>query len=131
MNKKLYEIAKRERRAAYCPYSNTSVGAALLTRSGKIYTGANIENASYSMTLCAERVAFMKAVSEGEREFSAIAVAGGKSGEGETELFYPCGACRQVMAEFCDGDFKLIFSKDESATLAELLPKSFTKAKLK
>ena len=98
-------IAARE--FAYAPYSNFCVGAALLTKSGKIYTGCNVENAGYSATNCAERTAFFKAVSEGEREFAAIAIGGGPRGP-LTEYCSPCGVCRQVMAEFCDPDEFLV-----------------------
>ncbi|MBR3969008.1 MAG: cytidine deaminase [Clostridia bacterium] len=112
---------------SYSPYSNCKVGAALLTESGKIYTGCNIENASFSPTICAERVAFSKAVSEGEHSFTAIAIAGEKSGV--LTPFSPCGVCRQVMAEFCNADFKVLVvkTKDEfnEYTLSQLLPNSF------
>lgn len=114
---------------AYAPYSSFLVGAALLTRDGKIFTGCNIESASYSPTCCAERVAFFKAVSEGEKEFSAIAIVGGRNDAEELSVCAPCGVCRQVMSEFCDKDFLLILASDtekyESYTLAELLPLSF------
>lgn len=120
--------AMAARASAYSPYSGITVGAALLTASGRMYLGANIENASYSATLCAERVAFFKAVSEGERDFVAIAIAGGKHGEDVRSAFPPCGACRQVMKEFCDPDFTVIVVNSESYTvhtLAELLPLAF------
>ena len=114
---------------SYSPYSQFTVGAALLTRSGKIYTGANIENASYTPTVCAERVAVFSAVHNGEREFDAIAIVGGHKGEikGVTA---PCGVCRQVLSEFCSPDFKVILvtsdqGDHEVATLGELLPYSF------
>lgn len=98
----LIELACKGREQAYTPYSGFRVGAALLTRSGTVYLGCNIENASYGPTNCAERTAFFKAVSEGEREFEAIAIVGGP-GEGRTgEMCAPCGVCRQVMTEFCD-----------------------------
>ena len=122
----LLEAAEAATGLSYSPYSSVRVGAALLTKEGKIYTGANIENASYTPTVCAERVAFFKAISEGEREFSAIAVVGKL--EGKSNPFYPCGVCRQVMSEFCDKDFIiLVRSADgyEEYTLSELLPKSF------
>ena len=124
-------IEARER--SYCPYSNISVGAALLTKSGKIYLGHNIENASFTPTVCAERVAFFKAISEGEREFSAIAVAGGKRGEPSRADFPPCGVCRQVMGEFCGADFRVIWGDGEKITertLGELLPDGFNKDNL-
>ena len=124
-NEELYAIANKAREDSYCPYSNYSVGAALVTASGKIYLGANIENAAYSPTVCAERVAFFKAINEGEREFTAIAVAGGKKGE-EPSRFPPCGVCRQVMREFCKDDFLIIISPENALTLAEILPASFS-----
>ncbi len=112
---------------SYSPYSSCKVGAALLCKNGKIYTGCNIENASFSPTICAERVAFSKAVSEGEREFSMLAIAG-KKGFALTP-FSPCGVCRQVMAEFCAPDFTVLVvtGKDTYSkyTLGELLPNSF------
>lgn len=123
--KKAIEVCEK----AYSPYSGVRVGAALLTADGKIYTGVNIENGAYSSTVCAERVAFFKAVSEGEREFSAIAIAGVRDGK-IIENFPPCGVCRQVMTEFCGEDFKILLVKDaesfEETTLGALLPKSFS-----
>lgn len=98
------------------------MGAALLTADGRVFTGCNIENASYSLCCCAERTAIFKAVSEGEKEFSAIAIAGGK--ENADSVCYPCGACRQVMTEFCGGDFKVILA-DRILTLSELMPYAF------
>lgn len=114
---------------AYVPYSGFKVGAALLTASGKVYTGCNIENAAYSPSNCAERTAFFKAVSEGEREFAAIAIVGGL--EGKIKGYCPpCGVCRQVMSEFCTNDFIIILGKEDdeykSYTLTELLPVSFS-----
>ena len=106
--KELIAIAKQARKASYSPYSGFSVGAALLTKSGKVFTGCNIENATFSPTICAERTAFAKAISEGEREFDAIAIVGGS--DSDDEICYPCGVCRQFMSEFCDGDFKLFFA---------------------
>jgi len=120
--------AIRARETAYSPYSGITVGAALLSESGKIYAGANLENASYSLTICAERAAFATAISEGERRFSAIAIAGGRAGEAISTQFPPCGACRQVMAEFCSADFKVILVTPEGYgvhTLAEMLPIGF------
>lgn len=125
--KALMKIAENVRKNAYAPYSHFKVGAALYTKSGKVFTGINIENAAYSPTNCAERTAIFKAVSEGEREFVAIAVCGGK-GENPDELCTPCGVCRQVLAEFCDGDFKVILGNVKNIreyTLSELLPHSF------
>ncbi|MBQ6065198.1 MAG: cytidine deaminase [Clostridia bacterium] len=113
---------------AYAPYSRYCVGAALLTKSGKVYTGCNIENASFSPTVCAERTAVFKAVSEGERDFAMLAVCGGKEGE-IAGVFPPCGVCRQVLAEFCPPEFPvlLVCGADtfERYTLAELLPRGF------
>lgn len=114
---------------SYSPYSHFTVGAALLTKDGKIYTGANIENASYTPTVCAERNAIFTAVHNGEREFEAIAIVGGHEGnvKGVTA---PCGVCRQVMSEFCSPDFKVILVTSpngdfEETTLGELLPYTF------
>lgn len=98
---KMIELAMKQLQFSYTPYYGFKVGAALLTKSGKIYTGCNIENAAYTPTNCAERTAFFKAVSEGEREFQAICVVGGKDGV-LTDYAAPCGVCRQVMMEFCD-----------------------------
>lgn len=114
---------------SYSPYSHFRVGAALLTKSGKIYRGCNIENAAYTPTNCAERTAFFKAVSEGELKFDAICIVGGKDGVLE-EYAPPCGVCRQVMMEFCDPEtFKIILATDETHytvfTLKELLPLGF------
>ena len=122
----LYRLADEARKKAYAPYSHITVGAALLTKSGKVYTGANIENAAFSPSVCAERVAFFDAIHAGERDFLAIAVAGGEDNKEAKEAFSPCGVCRQVMAEFCGGDFKIIFGKEREATLAELLPYGFS-----
>lgn len=114
---------------SYVPYSHFHVGAALLTKSGKIYTGCNIENAAYGPSNCAERTAIFKAVSEGEKEFEAIAVVGGSEGKIE-DFCPPCGVCRQVMAEFCDKDFKIILSNGKKEvktfTFSDLLPESFS-----
>ncbi len=132
--KELVSLAKRAAENAYVPYSGYTVGAALLCKNGKVYLGCNIENAAYSPTVCAERTAFFKAVSEGERDFSAIAVVGGKGGDFK-DYFAPCGVCRQVMAEFCDKDFKVILGKNTDDFFAtshgELLPCSFSKDSLK
>ena len=124
----LMEKAKQAMAAAYAPYSGFTVGAALLCADGSVYTGCNIENAAYSPTLCAERTAFSKAISEGKREFTAIAVCGGKAGV-ITGVCTPCGVCRQVMAEFCREDFQIILPKAEGyeiRTLSQLLPEGFT-----
>lgn len=133
-NEELAALAVKAMDNAYVPYSNYRVGAALLTKSGKIYTGCNIENASYSPTVCAERTAIFKAVSEDEREFVKIAVAGGKNGEISGE-FPPCGVCRQVMAEFCDSDFEILVVNGENSfteyKLSEILPFSFNPEHIK
>ena len=126
--KELCTMAIKATENAYAPYSGYKVGAALLTKSGKVYSGCNIENASYSPTNCAERTAFFKAISEGEREFLAIAIAGGKNGEIK-DVFPPCGVCRQVMSEFCSKDFKVLLVKNEEDfeiyTLCQLIPLAF------
>lgn len=126
---RLADMALEARKQAYTPYSNYTVGAALLTADNKIYSGCNIENASYGATNCAERTAFFKAVSEGERDFKAIAIAGGIRGQEPTDYAYPCGICRQVMKEFCGDDFQIIVVKSSADyqvfTLAELLPYGF------
>ena len=131
----LVNLAKEARSHAYVPYSGFSVGAALLCKDGKIYQGCNIENAAFGPTVCAERTAFFKAVYDGERDFEAIAVVGGRAGEEITGLFPPCGVCRQVMREFCDLDFKLYLGREngafETMTLGEMLPMSFSPADLK
>ncbi len=129
----LLAMAEEARAASYSPYSGITVGAALMTREGKIYRGANIENASYSPTICAERVAFFKAISEGERDFIAIAIAGGPEGNPSKADFPPCGVCRQVMAEFCSDDFYVIWGNGESITvktLGDVLPFGFDKKNL-
>lgn len=122
----LCSLATEAQKSAYSPYSRYKVGAALITDDGSIYTGCNIENAAYGPTVCAERVAIFKAVSEGKRAFRAIAVAGGDLSNGAP----PCGVCRQVMNEFCTEDFEILIVKDhgkafDSFTLGELLPHSF------
>lgn len=126
--KLLSEKAIKALENSYAPYSSCNVGAALLCKNGKIYSGCNIENASFSATVCAERVAFFKALSEGEREFEAIAIAGQK--QGDMTAFSPCGVCRQVMAEFCLPEFKIIVVVDKNEfveySLNQLLPNSFT-----
>ncbi|MBQ7374525.1 MAG: cytidine deaminase [Clostridia bacterium] len=128
--RQLIDKAHEARAASYSPYSGIAVGAALLCSSGRIYLGANIENASYSPTVCAERVAFFKAVNAGEREFVAIAVVGAKADEEPSREFPPCGVCRQVMSEFCGPDFVILLGtkeKYEIIPLADLMPHSFTK----
>ena len=125
----LVSLAKEAMTHAYVPYSGYKVGAALLTANGRVYQGCNIENASYTPTVCAERTAFFKAVYDGVREFSAIAVVGGKNGE-ITGLFPPCGVCRQVMREFCGDDFTVYLGgkdgKIQTLTLKDILPYSFS-----
>ena len=114
---------------AYAPYSGYKVGAALLTEKGKLFAGCNIENAAFTPTVCAERVALFNAISSGERKFTAIAVAGGKDGV-ISGAFPPCGVCRQVMAEFCAPDFTVLVVTGEDSyqkyTLNELFPQAFT-----
>ena len=125
---KLCELAKQAMTRSYSPYSGYKVGAALLCKDGTVYTGCNVENASYTPTICAERTAIFKAVSEGNREFAAIAICGGKDGV-IAGLFPPCGVCRQVMREFCADDFKVYMITPEGyeeTTLAQLLPFSFS-----
>lgn len=129
MVEKLIDTAIEQLKFSYTPYSNFKVGAALLTKSGKIYTGCNIENVSYTPTNCAERTAFFKAVSEGVRDFQAICIVGGKNGK-LTEYTAPCGVCRQVMMEFCNPKtFQIILAVDkeryEIYTLEELMPFGF------
>jgi len=125
--KQLVQMAVNAREYAYSPYSNYQVGAALLTRTGKIYTGVNVENAAYSVTMCAERTAVFKAVSEGEKEFSAIAIATDNAG-------LSCGSCRQVLAEFGLDTIVMVINGDgeviEELTVADLLPKAFSPADL-
>lgn len=137
LNKKeameLFAIAEEARERSYSPYSGITVGAALLAKSGKVYVGTNIENASYTPTVCAERTAFFSAIVDGERDFVAIAISGGKHGEAGDDGFYPCGVCRQVMAEFCTPELEIITKSGvdyESHTLGEMLPAAFTPDKL-
>ena len=125
---KLIELAKEAMTHAYAPYSHFHVGAALLCADGTVYQGCNIENASYSPTNCAERTAFFKAVYDGHRDFTAIAICGGMEGV-ITGFTTPCGVCRQVMQEFCNGDFLIYVIGPEGAydtyTLSQLLPGGF------
>lgn len=125
----LIRSAMEARKKAYAPYSGYMVGAAVLTNELRIYTGCNIENAAYTPTVCAERTAIFKAVSEGWRRFKAIAVVGSPKGD-VTQYAFPCGVCRQVMREFADADnFVVIVAKSEqdyqAFTLSELLPEGF------
>lgn len=134
MNKEeLFILAKEAMKTSYAPYSNYNVGAALLTKSGNVYKGCNIENASFSVTNCAERTALFSAVSNGEREFEAICIVGGKNNK-ITDYAMPCGACRQVLSEFCGEDFKVYVGINESEIeeymLGQLIPCSFSKSKL-
>lgn len=127
--KELIAKAFDMRNYSYAPYSNFKVGAALLTKTGKVYGGCNIENAAYGPSNCAERTAFFKAVSEGEKEFEAISIVGGPA-TGITDFCAPCGVCRQVMAEFCrPEEFKIILAKSQDEyrvyTLKELFPLGF------
>ncbi len=120
----LINSAIEAREFSYSPYSNFKVGAALLTKSGKIYTGCNVENEAYSPSNCAERTAFFKAVSEGELEFVAIAIVGNDI----NKPAYPCGVCRQVMSEFCNSDFKIYVKNNDEIleyTLDSILPYAF------
>ncbi|MBE6694443.1 MAG: cytidine deaminase [Ruminococcaceae bacterium] len=133
LDRDLMLIAVEARKNSYSPYSNYRVGAALLGKSGKVYTGCNVENAAYTPTNCAERTAVFKAVSEGEREFTAIAVVGGL-GDEPSAFCAPCGVCRQVLSEFCGGDLRVIMGNPDNikvARLDEILPYSFGQKDLK
>ncbi len=128
----LMETAEEARKLAYCPYSHFSVGAAVLTKSNKMYIGCNIENASFGAGICAERTAIFKAFSEGEREFEAIAITGGKEGE-DGHFCAPCGICRQVLSELGGDDLKVLLGSAEqyeTYTLGSLFPFAFTKNNL-
>ena len=133
---KLLELAHEARERAYAPYSHYAVGAALLTKDGRVYQGCNIENASFSATNCAERTAFFKAVYDGCYDFAAIAVVGGPAGkpvQAQDEPSGPCGVCRQVMQEFCAPDFMIYMGRGddsyEAVPLEQLLPYGFNAAK--
>lgn len=123
------EKAAEMRDKSYCPYSNYSVGAALLSADGEIFLGCNVENASSPAGICAERTAFSSAVASGKRSFKAIAICGGRKGEKSAEFAYPCGICRQVMTEFCTNDFKVIVATDTDNfkiySLDEIIPLPF------
>ncbi len=124
----LIKAALEARAASYCPYSHFAVGAALLLADGTVYTGANVEVSSHSPTTCAERVAFLRAIHEGRRDFCAIAIVGGGEGQEIDFACPPCGVCRQVMSEFCGDDFEIILfdgKKPEIYKLGELLPLRF------
>ncbi|MDE7098504.1 MAG: cytidine deaminase [Ruminococcus sp.] len=125
----LFNIAVKSAENAYCKYSGFYVGASLLTADGQVFTGCNIENASYSMTICAERTAIFKAVSEGFTEFTAIAVAGSSTND-FSEPCVPCGACLQVISEFCNSDFSIILA-DGVHNLSDFLPKTFSEESIK
>ena len=131
----LAEAALEARKKAYCPYSGFAVGAALLCEDGSVFCGCNIENAAFTPGNCAERTALFKAVSEGKRNFTAIAIAGGKAGTENLEPCPPCGVCRQVMREFCREDFLILLAVSgtdyQICTLGELLPRSFGPEQLK
>ena len=133
-DKELYELEIKAMEYSYSPYSDCKVGAALLTKNGKVFTGTNIENAAFGPTVCAERVAVFKAISEGEREFSKIAVVGGKGGV-IRGIFAPCGVCRQVLKEFCEDDFSILLGETPNSfkkvTLKDLLPLSFSPENVK
>ena len=128
-NRALISEAVIAAKKAYAPYSVFSVGAALLCSDGTIFTGCNIENASYSVTMCAERVALFSAVAAGYRDFDAIAIVGGRNGDFEFPC-PPCGVCRQALAEFCSADMRVILSDGNGGiaeyTLGQLLPESFS-----
>lgn len=127
-NQQLIDLAVKARENAYVPYSGFKVGACLLAKSGKVYLGCNIENSAYGPTNCAERTAFFKAISEGEREFEKIAIVGGKQ-EDLSDLVAPCGVCRQVMAEFCDENFIVLLGNPKNIRefkLNQILPLAFT-----
>ena len=133
MNQEMQDLLMKKaleaRARSYSPYSGFSVGAALLCADGSIYTGANIENSSFTPTICAERVAFFSAVHDGHRDFKAIAIVGGKTGLNADEQCPPCGVCRQVMSEFCKGEFQIILGNEEKTlilSLDELMPLRFT-----
>lgn len=131
-NAELIKLALEARKKSYSPYSGFAVGAALLCKNGRVFTGCNIENSGYSATNCAERTAIFKSVSEGETEFEKIAVVGGNAEESVPEKYCPpCGICRQVLREFCSSDFKIIIARTTEdykvMTLGELLPESFDK----
>ncbi len=125
MIQNMADIAMEARANAYAPYSGFSVGAALRTGSGKIYTGCNVENASFSLTICAERNAVFQAIAAGERSFRTLAIIGGKTDQDAENIpCIPCGACLQVLAEFCGSDFPILLA-DGVHMLSEFLPKRF------
>ncbi len=127
--KELINTALEMRKKSYTPYSNFNVGAALLAENGTVYTGCNVENAGFTATNCAERTAFFKAVSEGVKDFKAIAIVGGPKDAAQLDYCPPCGVCRQVMSEFCRDDFQIIIARSETEykimTLPEIIPERF------
>ena len=125
----LVRLADAARLNSYSPYSGFSVGAALLCTDGTVWSGCNVENASYPVTCCAERSALFAAVSAGKRQFAALAVVGGRQGQMPDSFFTPCGVCRQALAEFCGPDFPILVSDGRETrryTLGELLPHGFS-----
>ena len=128
-NEELFRAAVKAAEKSYSKYSGFSVGAALLTADGKLFTGCNIENASFSLTNCAERTAIFKAVSEGYKDFAAIAIAGSGT-EDFSKPCFPCGACLQVMSEFCGNDMRIVLS-DGEYKLSDFLPKRFDEESMK
>lgn len=135
LGKKLMEVAIEYRKRSYAPYSHFQVGAALLTKDGEIFGGCNIENAAYTPSNCAERTAIFKAVSEGKKEFTAIAIVGGKE-EGKLQFCSPCGVCRQVLAEFCNPETFVVYlgtgpDNYQKYVLKELFPFGFGSEDLK
>ena len=131
--KELFKLAKDALKNSYAPYSNYNVGSVLLCKNGNVYNGCNVENASYSLTNCAERTALFSAISNGEKDFEAICIVGGKNGV-ITDFAMPCGSCRQVLSEFCGDDFKIFVGINENDIkefkLCDLIPFSFNKSKL-
>lgn len=128
----LIKEAQNAREYSYSPYSNFKVGCALLCKNGKIYTGCNVENASFGECICAERVAILNAVSQGDKEFLAIAIVGGI--DEIYDFTYPCGSCRQVMSEFCNNDLEIVLFDGKNTklcTLGQLFPNSFDKKSIK
>ena len=128
-DRELIRLAEAARERAYAPYSGYTVGAALLAADGTVTTGVNVENASYGGTICAERVAMARAVTEGKRGFRAIAVVGGKEGKPAETFFSPCGICRQFLREFCGDDLRVLVACGEDVrvyTLGDLLPSGFS-----
>lgn len=128
-DRELMEKAMKSRNSAYAPYSGFCVGAALLAEDGAVYTGCNVENASFSATCCAERAAFATAVADGKHRFLKIAIAGGRAKQAAEQPCMPCGICRQVMREFCADDFEILVSDGGALcryTLGELLPGGFS-----